>query len=184
MTGRTKYLWVMVGAVTVATWQLSGCSLAPLIPIDVPLSASLAEFSVQGGAAAKSSGTASFETGGISVGRGTIELDPSVITVTPANGAGSKGRLNYQETSTLTITVWIAPIDDADTVCDTGEQYGPFDVTLDENYVPVSISPSSVTLSQTTLDLLNAGQFSLCIEVASPIDGTVTIASLTLNLGL
>ena len=58
------------------------------------------------------------------------------------------------------------------------------DITLDEDYAPIAINPSSVTLTQTTVDLLNAGEFSLCIEVVSPVDGRVTIGSLTLNLGL
>ena len=184
MSRRTHVMMAMVGAVMVTGWQLGGCTMMPLIPGDIPLSGGLAQFDVQAGEAAKSSGTGSFSLEGISLGHGSIELDPSAITLTPAGGAGSKGAVNLQETSTLVITVWIAPIDEVETVCDAGEQYGPFDVTLDENYVPVSIDPSSITLSGGTLDLLNAGEFSLCIEVVSPIDGTVTIESLTLNLGL
>jgi len=184
MNRRMMHAWALVGVVTVLGWQLGGCSIAPMIPVNVPLSGGLAAYDVQADEPAKSSGTANFDTGGISVGRGTIELDPSVITVTPANGTGSKGGVAFQETSTLEITVWVASVDLADTVCEAGEQYGPFSVTLDENFVPIAITPGSVTLSQNTIDLLNAGEFALCIEVISPIDGTVTIGSMTLNLGL
>jgi hypothetical protein len=184
MNRRTMHVWALAGVVTVLGWQLNGCSIAPLIPINVPLSGGLASYDVQADEAAKSSGTANFDTGGIQVGRGTLELDPSAITVTPAEASSSKGNVTFQATSTLEITVWIASADLADTVCETGEQYGPFSVTLDENYVPTAISPSSVTLSQNTVDLLNAGEFALCIEVLSPVTGTVTINSMTLNLGL
>ena len=63
-----------------------------------------------------------------------------------------------------------------------GETYGPFSVTLDENYVPVSIDPSSVTLSATTVALLNQGQTAVCLEVVSPVTGTVKISGFTLLL--
>jgi len=187
MRGKT---WATVfGVVILAVWQLPGCagglgSLIPLQTVDFDLVSGLGEFEVQAGQPARKTGAGAFELPDITLGRGTIELDPDVITVIPADSGGAKGAVNLQQTSTLEVRVWIAPAAEVETVCETGEQYGPYEVTLDENYVPISIDPSSVTLTQNTLDLLNVGEFALCIQVVSPIDGTVTIESLTFNLGL
>lgn len=182
-----RILVMTAGVAALTAWQLGGCNLADLVripPITFELGAGLAEFEVQAGQAVRNSGSGAFDLSGFSIGSGSIELDPSVITVTPSGSPVGKGTANLQSGGILEITVWIAPADDVDTVCDTGEQYGPFSVTLDENNVPVSVDPSEVTLTQNTLDLLNSGSFSLCIEVISPVDGTVTINSLTFNFGL
>ena len=184
-----RKIWAIVfGAVVLAAWQLPGCaglgSLIPLQTVAFDLGSGLGEFEVQAGQPARKTGTGAFELPDITLGRGTVELDPDVITVTPADSGGAKGTVNLQQTSILEVTVWIASTDEVETVCETGEQYGPYEVTLDENYVPISIDPPTVTLTQNTLDLLNAGEFSLCIQVVSPVDGTVTIESLTFNLGL
>lgn len=186
-----KQIFVMTASVAalaaLAAWQVGGCNLASLVPIPpvtFELGAGLAEFEVQAGQAVRNSGSGGFDLSGFSIGRGSIELDANVITVTPSGSGAGKGSVNLQESGTLEITVWIASGDEVDTVCETGEQYGPFDVTLDENNVPISVAPSEVTLSQNTLDLLNSGSFSLCIEVISPVDGTVTISSLTFNFRL
>ncbi len=178
----------MVGAIVLAAWQLGGCSgvtnLLPTLPVEIDLSGGVGEFQVQANEAKTSSGTASFPPAGIQVGRGSIEFDPADITITPAGDAGGKGAVNLQSGGTLSITAWIAPVDELDTVCETGEQYGPFSVTLDENYLPTAISPEEFALSSTTIDLLNGGEFSLCIELISPIDASISVGTLTLNLGV
>ena len=179
---------VVTGAMAIAAWQLGGCAgglanLVPKIPIPIDLGGGLGTFEAHAGTPVRNMGSASFDTQQYTIGSGSIVLDPSDITVTPTAGPGAKGAVNLQQTSTLEVTVWIAPADQQATVCDTGEQYGPFDVTLDANYVPTAISPASVTLTATTIGLLNAGGFSLCLELISPIDATVTIASMTFNLG-
>ncbi len=182
-----RIFMMTAGVAALAAWQVGGCNLLSLVripPVTFELGAGLAEFEVQAGQAVRNSGSGAFDLSGLSIGSGSIELDPSVITVTPSGSVTGKGSVNLQESSTLEITVWIASGDEVDTVCDAGEKYGPFSVTLDENNVPVSVDPSEVTLTQNTLDLLNSGSFSLCIEVISPVDGTVTIGSLTFNFGL
>ncbi len=173
------------GLVVLAAWQFSGCvSVLPQFTVPISLGGN-GVFDVQAGEP-KTVQIArdNFDTGGITLGSGSMQIAPEAITVTPAGGAAGKGTANWQAGGTLVITGWIGPIDDVDTVCDTGEQYGPYTVELDENYVPVSVVPSSITLSQTTLDLLNGGAFSLCIEVVSPVTGTVTIDTLTFRVGL
>ena len=185
---RKRTFVLMVGVVVVTAWQVGGCAggLANLIPeqaVDFGLGSGLGQFEVTAGQPTAKTGTGSFDLGEYSVGRGSVELDPDAITVTPSDSSGNKGTVNLQQTNTLEIIVWIASVDAIDTVCESGEQYGPYEVTLDEDYVPIAIDPSLITLSQSTLGLLNSGEFSLCIQVISPVDGTVTIESLTFNLG-
>ncbi len=123
----------------------------------------------------------SFSVENAVISSGSVALDPASITVTPAAGP-TKGTAAMQVGEPLIVTVKIAPEDEIGTVCDSGETYGPFTVVLDENFFPVSIDPSTVTLTQNTVDLVNLGVFSLCLIVESPVDGTVTIDTLTFNL--
>ena len=88
------------------------------------------------------------------------------------------------EAGVLEITVWIDGPESAETVCDTGDQFGPFQVSLDDDLMGIDVTPSAVNLTQEVTDLLNTGQFALCVEVVSPVDGTVLIEALILNLGL
>jgi len=176
----------LVVVAALSGWQIGGCagSLSPTVPINLDLGAEMGSFEAQAGVPVRHTEARIFTTQGYKVGRGSIELDPSDITVTPAASAGGKGAVNLQETSVLTVTVWVASQDELATVCESGEQYGPFEVTLDADFVPTAIAPSRVTLSANTIVLLNSEAFSLCIEVVSPINATVTIATLTFNLGL
>ena len=153
----------------------------PQFTAEFDLTGGLGTFEVQAGVPAENRGTSNFTIEGGTISSGSVELDPSVITVTPAAGT-NKANVAMQANQTLIVTVQIAQADQIDTVCDVGEQYGPFTVVLDENYVPVSIDPSTVTLSQNTIDLINLGQFSICLRVESPVDGTVTIQNLVFNL--
>jgi len=139
-------------------------------------------FAVEAGVPEKNKGPYSLTGRRVDVGSGSLTIYLADINVTPADGGGT-GTVNLQG-GTLTATAWIAPLDEVETVCETGDQYGPFSVELDENHQPVSKDPLSVPLSEETLDLINGGTFSLCIEVVSPIDGTVTIDALSINLGL
>lgn len=161
---------------------IAGCPSAFQQAAQISLGGGLNRYEVTAGEPLRKSGTAGLGDVPVTLGSGSIAIDPDVITVTPS-GAGKLGTL-LQGTSTLQVTVWVGSLDESGTVCDTGDQYGPFEVTLDANLVPTAVSPSTVTLTQSTLDALNSGQFSLCIEIISPVTGVVTIASLTFNLGL
>jgi len=205
-----RKLGMLCGAAVLAGSQIGGCLQAiPLVPVDVPLTGGLASFSVQAGSPAKNTGTTSFDSGGITIGRGNLELDPSVISVTPVGTGGGKvvgtalqgtGAIEDCQTAcaaaglaqadcgkicqdqTLRVSVWLDSTANAATVCDTGVQFGPFEVTLVDN-VPTAVSPNAVNL-QPGLALLNSGEFSICIEVISPIAGTVAIGGITFNVGL
>ena len=173
-----------MGMLTIACLPLGGCPQRLQIPVEFSLAGGLGTFEVQAGVLKQNRGTGALGDTQINIGSGTLRIDPAKITITPANGGGGKGRVNLQAGGTLVVSASIASVEELDTVCENGEKYGPFNVALDVNNQPVSVDPSSVTLSQNTIDLINGGTFSLCIEVTSPIDGTVTIEALNFDLGL
>lgn len=184
---RARAWMLTVVSVSITGLVLVGCqarrggggkSLQVAIPFN--LSEGLGEFEVEAGGFDDNPGTGSFEVTGGEIRGGSLEIDPQVITVTPT-GPG-KEVVALQETSTLIITAWIAPIDEIDTVCGGGEQYGPYNVTLNEDNVPIAVDPPHIDLTDNTVDLLNGGEFSLCIRVESPIDATVRIESLSFDL--
>jgi hypothetical protein len=180
---RTRTLTTL-SLMAITCLPLAGCPQRIQIPAEFSLAGGLGTFEVQAGVLKQNRGTGSLGDTQINIGSGTLRIDPAKITITPANGGGGKGTVNLQAGGTLVVSASIAAVDAVDTVCESGEKYGPFNVALDVNNQPVSVDPSSVTLSQTTIDLINGGTFSLCIEVTSPIDGTVTIDALSFSLGL
>lgn len=164
---------------------VAGCSPASLQrPVDFELPDNAKSIEVEDGVSARATGVLTIDTGGLEIGSGSIEIDPDVITITPADTSGGKGRINLHGENTLDVTVWIAAPDELDTVCETGDEYGLFEVELDEDYRPIGVSPSTITLKSRTRQLINEGSFSFCVEVVSPVAGTVTIEKFTLNLGL
>jgi hypothetical protein len=140
----------------------------------------LGAFEAQAGVPTDNRGTGTLTTSGPALTSGSIRFDPADITVTPT-GIG-KVIPAMQGTSQLIITGWIDALEAVDTVCGGGEEYGPYTVTLDENNVPIAISPSSITLTQNTIDLLNLGEFSICLRLESPIDATVRIERLVFDI--
>ena len=60
-----------------------------------------------------------------------------------------------------------------------------FQVTLGEDWQPVSVVATPSSLQPATLSLLNTGDtIGVCIQVISPIDATVLVDSVRLNLRL
>ncbi len=150
------------------------------VPLDLSQSGGLGTFEVQAGVPAANRGTGRFFLSDLTAGSGSLRLDPAAVTVTP-NGP-QEDLSAVQSGASLVITVRVDAIERQNTVCSEGDPYGPFHVTLDANNVPVSVSPRSVALSESTIGLVNAASFSLCIRVESPIDATVEIARLNFNL--
>ena len=183
-----KRVWLVTTVLaSIAAWSLAGCMTSPggggkksaRVVVPFTLSEGLGEFEAQAGVPVENRGTGSFEVGGGTISRGTLAIDPSVITVTPAP---EKAIASPAETSTLIITAWIASIEESDTVCGGGEEYGPFNVTLDADNVPIAVDPASIDLTDNTIELISGGEFSLCIRVESPIDATIRIVSLDFDL--
>jgi len=165
-------------------WPFGGCAQSFTTPVEFELSQGLGEFDVQANAPSEKSRRVSLQTGGITIGSGNLEIDPSAITITPATDGGGKLQIRQQGSSQIVVTAWVGTVEELTTVFDDGDEYGAYTITLDENNVPVSVSPSSINLTAKTVGLLNDGEFSLGLRVVSPIDGTVTIGSIIFNLGL
>lgn len=181
MTTRRNGLALALGLISI----VAGCSPSALeqtVPFN--LAPSLGSFRVVAGEPAENSGIALFDPSQFNLGHGRIALRPEDITFTPDPLGGGKGRVNFQAGSSLEVTAFVAAPEDLETVCVDGEEYGPFTVELDESFVPVSVSPSSFTLSSDTLALIEAGQISICLRVVAPVSGELVIERLSLTLGL
>lgn len=114
---------------------------------------------------------------------GRSERMPSAsVGVPSAFQTRAKTPTSQQADSVLEITIWIAEAALYDTVCDDGTRYGPYRVTLDADYAPTAIDPPTISLTDATINVLNTGEFSLCIGMLSPITGTIEIESLTFHL--
>jgi hypothetical protein len=177
---------------------LTGCGAVTVqIPVDLGTGG---EFDVEAGTPVSKTSSSTFDTGGITVGGGSVQLDPEVISVD-----GTTAKMLQDGTcaqacelagvadatcdqvcveGNLIVSVAVGTFDEVATVCTTGDQYGPFTVEIDENGDAVSVTPSSATLQDKTIAALNAGQASFCVEVISPITGTVVVGNILLNAGL
>ena len=87
-----------------------------------------------------------------------------------------------QETS-ATMTARVASADEEETVCKTGELYGPYVIYGSAAYEPESVDPQSAQATQATLSIINAGDFSICIEISSPVDATLSVNSMDVDVG-
>ncbi len=174
-----------LGLTAAALAGLGACAGAVTVPVDVNLDDALGGFEVQAGVPTQNSGTVNIDTQGL-VGGASLELDLDSLVVNPTDAAAKSATAASAATNTVDVTVYIAPAANLATVCggEGSETYGPFRVTLDADFVPVSIEPSTVTLSSTTIGLLNGGQFALCVNVLATFDGEVTIQTIRFNVSL
>ena len=189
--------------------QIAGCAqILPTIPITLDLGdAGIAEFDVLAGVPEQAKANFEGDAPGIQAGRGTIEIDPASIQLVPAEGGGGKIRPANQQAiedcmdaclvagvdeatctdvcdeNMLRVTVSVGTAAEIEADCANGDVY-EFDVELNDEGVPTSVTATPGTLTQDTIDLVNSGTFSICVEVISPIDGTVLIDEVVLNLGL
>ena len=81
------------------------------------------------------------------------------------------------------LTLRIAPAEAVDFVCEEGELYGPFSITFDDDYQPITASPSSAEATSHTLDIINIGSYSICVQVTSPVDSEVTLDRVEFSAG-
>lgn len=84
-------------------------------------------------------------------------------------------------TTTGSVTLFVAPADAAN-ACTDGEPYGPFTVTFDTSSQPQSISPPTLEASQTTIDIINVGAFSVCVQVTIPVTALASLGQLDVAL--
>ena len=152
--------------------------------MNFPLDEALGSFQLQPGVPQANSGAfdimvpfGPYETIGVDLAD-TSEL----VSVMLAVEGDGKGTVPLQSTGTAVLTWWVGPIGDQDTVCETGEKYGPYTVTLDANGRPVSVDTAWVEFTPRSTDLYNTGQFSLCIQMEATMAGTMIIESLAMDL--
>jgi len=176
---------VMLVLVAVGGVQVVGCqSLIPTVTVTVGLDENLSSIDVVAGEANTKQGRVLFSSdGNFSIGRGSLVIDPEALSFTASSTNAPKLISAQSMSDTIQVTAFVASPELLDTVCEVGEKYGPYTVTLDGTFQPTSVTPASITLTQDTIDLLNAGSFSLCLQVDSSVSGTVVLSSLNLNLG-
>ena len=180
--GKT-YAAVVALAIPMVTFV--GCRQTARFSVPVDLSDSLGQFEVTAGEPVQNKGTITTPNSSITIGGGTLQIDPEDVSFTPADGGAGKGSTTFQSGGTFTITVGVAEVESLETVCeDPVAEYRPFTVTVNEDNDITSIVPSSVNLTESTIDLINGGTMSICITVESTIDGTVDIDQLELSVGL
>lgn len=162
---------------------IHGCT-QPFIPIPVTLGGETGlVFNVEPGTPSSRNLPVNLDlSSDLRVGSAALRLGADNITYQPS-GAGKGAVIAQGATITVDVTVRIAGSDELESVCDNGEEYGPFEVVFDAEFNVVSIDPSTVTLSDDTVALINSGGFSLCIDVESTDGGTVTINGYTIVVG-
>jgi len=69
-----------------------------------------------------------------------------------------------------------------DTVCEVGELYGPFSITLADNFQPESVSPAEANATQQTLDVINTGSYSICVQIMPSITAIADLNSLIVDM--
>lgn len=177
-------------------FAVSGCSTTPpdstgmgdqtpTAEVAVNFGAGAEDIQIEAGTSKRLRGTAEIPTASLAATAGTLRLDTSSITFTPADQSdqtGGKITPQQQTANTIEITISLAGSNQQDTVCEEGQMFGPFLITLDEDLQPVSVTPSSVVLTDDTIALLNTGSVTLCVDILSTISGTIRINNFIFNL--
>ena len=107
----------------------------------------------------------------------------SGIDFTPqALSAGLSGQAVALATTTGQMWMYVGRLEDYVTVCDTGEVYGPFEVTVNASSQLSSVSPATAVATPETMDIINIGAYSVCVKVLSPVNATVDLNSVGFNI--
>lgn len=85
------------------------------------------------------------------------------------------------QNSSSTVTYRVGTMEQAETVCETGVLYGPFIVALDANDQPTSIDPPTSALTAASVEVINTGQFSVCVQVMSKRRAMVSVGNLAVD---
>lgn len=162
-----------------------GCRQIVRIPVEVPLGDGAGSFDVvAGGQPVQKTGGGTLPAAAANVGSGTMKIKKENVSFTPVEPA--KGLVNQQTGSAITVVASIAGAEAVDTVCESPvDTYVPYTITLDAGFNVTSISPDSITLESSTIDILNTGSFSFCLTAESgTLSGTLTIDALSFSVGL
>jgi len=105
------------------------------------------------------------------------------IAVTMLDDAPPKDSIAAQSAESM-VTYRVGTMAEADTVCETGVAYGPFRVALDAQDQPTSVDPPSAALTSTSVEVINSGQFSICVVCTSPRRAMVAVNSLAVDVAM
>lgn len=103
------------------------------------------------------------------------------VDLTMLDGGMMKTQTAAQGASSV-VTYRVGAASEADTVCETGIAYGPFTVSLDANDQPASINPPTSALTSASVEVINTGQFALCVQVMSPRRAMVAVGNLAVDV--
>lgn len=195
-----------VAAAVVAGWQFAGCGgILPQVEVPVQLGSS-ATFNVEPGVPQTKIISATFDTGDVTVGSGSVAVDPTVMSVN-RNAAKTTQAIEGCADACATAGVGAAQCDQIcadgevhvivrvagggqeETVCTDGDRYPPvadanaYRVTV-VNDVPTSVTPDSVSFQPNTVNAFNAGSATFCVTVIAGFSGEVILDELTLSAGL
>lgn len=128
------------------------------VNLQIPINANV---EIAGGTFEFAPGDFSFEPAGASKAMAAAELSPFNFEVT-----------GYVFSKTIGGT------------CGHGDEYGPYEVAVDETGTILSVSPPAIALYATTVELIKTNDVALCLRVESPVGGTVRIHALHYELTL
>jgi hypothetical protein len=115
----------------------------------------------------------------------TLNLQDSLADVdfSPlALGAGSSENASALAATLGQMWLYIGRQEQSGVVCDEGEGYGPFNVTINTSSQLTTVSPPTATATNTTMDIINTGAYSFCVKVVSPVNATVDLNSVDVNI--
>jgi hypothetical protein len=98
-------------------------------------------------------------------------------------GSNDAGGLTSAKISGSTMTIRVARFEDSDVVCSTGELYGPYSIELENDFSASSVSPPTSTATQQTLDIINTGGYSICVQVTPVINATANLDFVEVDIG-
>ena len=117
----------------------------------------------------------------------TIDLSAHIpwIDVTPVPRPLPRGTTAGKASSRAggNMSIRIAREEQANTVCSSGELYGPFSITIDDSSSQVNdVQPSSVSATPASVDIINSGSLVVCVIVTPEVDATVDLDSVSFDL--
>ncbi len=68
---------------------------------------------------------------------------------------------------------------DAETVCETGVLYGPFEISHETSLV---VSPETVEVDEATLQIINMGSMTVCLTIVPNIDALLSVDAVAMQI--
>jgi hypothetical protein len=93
------------------------------------------------------------------------------------SSAGITGRIIEQ----VQMYAYVSSASQANFTCSSGERYGPFMVDVENSNQAKSITPAKASATRPTLSVINAGSFTLCLEIVSPVEAKIDVDGVTVD---